>query len=188
MWPALVAHGHGGLEPFPSDPHTADLDGGGGRAEVVGGAVGRELHLLRQRDDAEFVAVPVQHPQHEEVAAAEDVPGDLGAGVPQDTGHRDVLTDLGHVAVLAAVLPLAAVRVDARLPLEVWGLFGKRGAGPVRPHGVRDDRMAGGAEPRRGDVLSEGGTESGRRVHDSDTAPVGLERAEDCAALGRCLG
>ena len=86
---------------------------------MLGGALGREFQLLRQRDYAEFLPVAVEHPQHEEVAAAEYVPGDLGTGPAQDAGDGDVLADLGHVAVLAGVLPFGPVGVDARLPLEV---------------------------------------------------------------------
>ena len=82
----LVAHGHGGRETVAVHDGVADLDGGGRRAEVVGGALGGELQLLGKCGDAELGTVAVQHPQHEEVAAPEDVPGDFRPGAVRGRG------------------------------------------------------------------------------------------------------
>ena len=86
----------------------------------------------------------VEDPRHEEVAAAEDVARDLlSCGRPSTLGDLHLALDLGHVAVLAALL----VGVRAVPPLEVGHLLGQLADHlALVVEGVGEQGVAGGAE------------------------------------------
>ena len=65
---------------------TLDADTGGFRLEIRNGPFAARGHLLRQRSDAEFVAIAVQQIEHKEIAGDEYMPVETLARRPQDPG------------------------------------------------------------------------------------------------------
>ena len=79
------------------------------------------VQLRWQSRHAQLSAIAVQQLQHEEVAAAEGVKPGAFALLTQHARNLNRPVDLGHVAVLAALL----VAVIAVQPLRIGHLFGQ---------------------------------------------------------------
>ena len=97
------------------------------------GGLRGDLEFLTRRDHPQRGAVPVQHAEHQKVAAEECVPGHRLARFAEDGCDRRV-GNRGHVARLAA----AFAAEGAVPPLEIRHLFRQRAnRRSVRPDGLR---------------------------------------------------
>jgi len=135
-----------------NSPKPTILLGGGNRgysilmARYVKKELSAGLDSLLSPDQLRiYQAIPVEHPQHEEVAAQEIVPREALARLAEHRGdRRRVVHDL-HVARLAALLrPIPAVA-----PFEVRHLL-RQPADHLAagPEGLRDERVTGRADFR----------------------------------------
>ena len=159
------------------------LEPGGVVAQLPHGRVRGGLELRRQRRDAQLDAVAVEHPDHERVAAHEQV---LRQAVPFVAEHRGGAhrpLRRRHVARLAAAL---LGRERAVLPFLVVHLFGQRtDHGAVGTVGVGDERVARRAQLRLTDVRCLDLLIPGHRSHDGLAAGVDGVRAVDEARAPR---
>ena len=104
---AEVLDDHVGAQPAAVDARVGSRRTvGRARLQECDGALGRCGQLLRQRRDAELVAIAVQHPQHEEIAADERVPRRPSRSVPKTrvTGTGSVTAGMWHAWQLCVLL------------------------------------------------------------------------------------
>jgi hypothetical protein len=151
------------------DRHRGGLD-----LQLTDGCLRRGLELARGRDDAEVAAEPVQHPQHEEVAAKERMPRQVLTRLAEYRRNGCVLRGR-HVARLATAL------LDERAvaPFQIRHLLRQRSDDvTLRPERVRVERVTGGAHLRFPQVLRLHRPSAGCRSHDRGAALIGIERTE----------
>ena len=171
------------------------LVGGAGRVVVVRhrhrdrlagqpGAAQRQRHVLvvhvdvLDRADVEkLLVVPVCGREGQRRGSDRDRPGVIARDIDGAVARGRYAQRDGQ----RGTVPLA------HLPLEVRRLLRKGWTlrRSVLAHGVGDDGVAGGAQPRGGHVRALARPETGRRVHDPPAPLVGCEGAEDRAALRR---
>ncbi len=147
---------------------------------MLEGGLRRLLEVRGRCRHAELVAVSIEHPQHEDVAAAEDVSRNLVSRLAQHRADRHGHVDNGHVA------PLAAIRlsIGALLPFQIGHLLGELADDAA----VAIDRggeqgVTGGAQLGALDVLSRGRRERRCRAHDPLEPGVDLVRPVDLPLL-----
>ena len=169
-------HGAGG------EPDVERAERGGLRPQVLLGQLRRPFQVRRRRRHLQLVAVPVEHPEHKRVAAAEPVLGHAVA-IRTQHGRNRRRINRRHVAILATLrLPVPALR-----PLQVRHLLGEPPLQRVAVVvvGGREERVAGGAELRLLDVRAMRRDESGGGGHHSREPLLDIvERAEERRAVG----